>query len=117
MAAKKNSRSAMRRELGKNLGDAVLTKLDSLAKAGVSAIEADKAIMQEIERHILKTITPPLTRAIKATVNRSIKTGVRKAIKSKLPAIKSRAIKSRAIKSRGVEIKSSPGGGRSTLRH
>lgn len=112
MAAKKDSRSVMRRELGQELGDAALTKLDRLAKAGISAIEADRAIMQELERRILETITPSLTRAIKATVNKSIKTGVRKAIKSSLPAIKSRA-----IKSRGVGIKSSPGGGWSARKH
>ncbi len=112
MAPRNDARSLMRKELGKKTADALLAKLDRLAKAGASPTMIDKALSDELEAEIVKSITPSLNRAIKATlnkaikanINKSIRAGVRKAIKSSLPAIKSRtpAIKSRlspAIKS------------------
>lgn len=108
----------MRRELGRELGDAALTKLDSLAQAGFSAIEADKAIMRGIERRILETVTPSLTQAIKATVNRSIKTGVRKAIKSSLPGYQNAELDSAVFQTAlNHRPPSGPNGGRVVSLH
>jgi hypothetical protein len=79
MAAKRDARSMLRKQLGKDAADAMLNKVDNLAKKGASA--------GEIERWLLDEIASKIETVISVSVNRGLKTGVRKGIKTGVTAI------------------------------
>ena len=79
MAKRKDAQSYLRKQLGKESADAVLSKLDKMAKKGVSASAIEKLLAKQLEAHIRAKIIPALNRGIRSGVKQAV-AAVRKPI-------------------------------------
>jgi hypothetical protein len=76
MATKKNARSLMRKELGKETADAMLNKLDKMAKKGLPASAIEKVLAEDLATYIEARIALSVSKGIKVAVSRGIKVAV-----------------------------------------
>jgi hypothetical protein len=82
MAAKRDARSAVRKQVGKKPADAILRKLDKMAKEGKPASAVEKVLEKELAEQIEATIIPIIRPIIKSPVGKIIRTPPQKIIKS-----------------------------------
>jgi len=68
MPTKKKAQSYLRKPLGKKGADAILKKVDQMAKKGVPASVIEKFLVEELENHIYAQVIPALNRGIRSTV-------------------------------------------------
>jgi hypothetical protein len=86
---KKNVRSLLREQLGKEAADALLNKLDKMAKKGAPASAIEKTLEEELASHIGAAIAASANKGIKSRVSQVgpiIRVGSEPIIKSRSSA-------------------------------
>lgn len=73
MATKRNAQSFVRNELEKSSADAVLGKVDQLARENGTTDDLEEILRREIEAHIEANITPALSRGVKGGADDAVK--------------------------------------------
>jgi hypothetical protein len=56
MAGKQNVRTLLSKQLGKDVADALLNKVDALAKQGASPAKIEKVFLAELNAHLEKRV-------------------------------------------------------------
>lgn len=57
MAKKQDLRTLLSQQLGEKTADAMLAKVDRMAKQGVSAAQIEKVFLTELSRHLEKRVS------------------------------------------------------------
>jgi hypothetical protein len=89
MAAKQDVRTLLRKQLGKDVADAMLNKVDAMAKRGVSADKIEKAFVKDLNAHVEKRVGDLVGTAVRAV------SGVRQLV---LVAVRSKGVAVRPSK-------------------
>lgn len=72
MAARQNIRKVLRKQLGSKAADALLNKVDKMARQGFSADKIEKVFLANLETELEKRIRGILDTAVSATAVRSV---------------------------------------------
>jgi hypothetical protein len=97
MAKKKDARSIMRQHLGKEVGDAMLSRVDDMLKRGASAEAIEKAFARDLTAHIEKLVVSAVITNIGPLQPISVKP-IQSSVKSAIaPAV---GVSSRSVSSR-----------------
>jgi len=114
MAGKRDVRSLMRKQLGKDVADAMLNKVDKMVKRGATSAAIEKAFSEDLTAHIEKQVvstviakigplTPltvkPIQSSVKSTIAPSVGVSVKNAV---TPSVKTTV-------SPAVGVKTGPG--------